>query len=92
MASLKSQAFGGNVADYKEKVNSLAGVGGCKVYRASEWNGGGSVKIVVINSDFKRPSDELIENLQNTIDPETNHGEGLGIAPIRSHCFDYWGK
>lgn len=89
---MKSQAFGGNVADYKEKVNLVAGVGGCKVYRASEWNGGGSVKIVVINSEFKRPSDELIESLQSMIDPETNHGEGLGIAPIRSYCFGCWGK
>ena len=35
--SFDSQAFGGNVKDYKEKVNSLHGVGGVKVYR--EWNG-----------------------------------------------------
>lgn len=34
--SLKSRAFGGNRADYIEKVNSLPGVGGCRVYRA--WN------------------------------------------------------
>ncbi|MDD3347329.1 baseplate J/gp47 family protein [Oscillibacter sp.] len=35
--SLDAQAFGGNVADYKEKVNAISGVGGVKVYR--EWNG-----------------------------------------------------
>ncbi len=86
MASLSSQAFGGNVADYKQKINAMDGVGGCKVYRASEWNGGGSVKIVVINSEFEKPSDEMIENIQTLIDPETNHGEGLGIAPIRTYC------
>lgn len=34
--SLKSRAFGGNRADYIEKVNALPGVGGCRVYRA--WN------------------------------------------------------
>lgn len=34
--SLKSRAFGGNRADYIEKVNGLPGVGGCRVYRA--WN------------------------------------------------------
>ena len=34
--SLDSQAFGGNRADYLEKVNALPGVGGVKVYRA--WN------------------------------------------------------
>lgn len=35
--SLNAQAFGGNRADYIEKVNAIPGVGGVKVYRA--WNG-----------------------------------------------------
>ena len=35
--SLNRQAFGGNRADYIQKVNALPGVGGVKVYRA--WNG-----------------------------------------------------
>lgn len=34
--SLNLQAFGGNKADYLEKVNKVPGVGGVKVYRA--WN------------------------------------------------------
>lgn len=34
--SLSLQAFGGNKADYLEKVNKIPGVGGVKVYRA--WN------------------------------------------------------
>lgn len=36
MNSLHAQAFGGNRADYLEKVNAIPGVGGVKVYRA--WN------------------------------------------------------
>lgn len=35
--SLNAQAFGGNRADYLEKINAIPGVGGVKVYRA--WNG-----------------------------------------------------
>lgn len=35
--SLNAQAFGGNRADYLEKINAIPGVGGAKVYRA--WNG-----------------------------------------------------
>jgi uncharacterized phage protein gp47/JayE len=46
--NFEPQAFGGNIADYKQKVNQLQGVGGVKVYRA--WNGGGTVKLVIINS------------------------------------------
>lgn len=37
-ASFNNEPFGGNKADYIEKVNNIAGVGGCKPYRA--WNGG----------------------------------------------------
>ena len=35
--SFESEAFGGNRADYKEKVNEIDGVGGVKVSR--RWNG-----------------------------------------------------
>ena len=37
-ASFHNQAYGGNKADYIEKVNDIPGVGGCKVMRA--WLGG----------------------------------------------------
>lgn len=79
-ASIDGEAFGGNVADYKEKVNAITGVGGVKVYPV--WNGGGTVKLTVIASDYTAPSTELISKVQTAIDPEQNHGEGLGLAPI----------
>lgn len=79
-ASIDGEAFGGNVADYKEKVNAIVGVGGVKVYPV--WNGGGTVKLVIIASDYTTPSSELVQQVQTEIDPETNHGEGIGIAPI----------
>ena len=79
-ASIDGEAFGGNVADYKEKVNAIVGVGGVKVYPV--WNGGGTVKLVIIASDYTTPSSELVQQVQTEIDPEQNHGEGLGLAPI----------
>lgn len=79
-ASIDGEAFGGNVADYKDKTNAITGVGGVKVYPV--WNGGGTVKLTVIASDFTAPSSELISKVQTAIDPEQNHGEGLGLAPI----------
>lgn len=78
--SFNSQAFGGNKADYVEKVNSLDGVGGVKVYRV--WDGGGTVKLVIINSDYQMPSTTLINSVQTQVDPVKNQGEGVGIAPI----------
>ena len=79
-ASIDGEAFGGNVADYREKVNAITGVGGTKVYPV--WNGGGTVKLTIIASDFTAPSTELISKVQTAIDPEGNQGEGLGLAPI----------
>lgn len=79
-ASIDGEAFGGNVADYREKVNAITGVGGVKVYPV--WNGGGTVKLTVIASDYTAPSSELISKVQTAIDPEQNHGEGMGLAPI----------
>lgn len=78
--SISAQAFGGNAADYQQKVNAIDGVGGAKVYPA--WNGGGTVKIVIIDSDYQSPSAALVEAIQTAVDPVQNQGEGLGIAPI----------
>lgn len=78
--SLESQSFGGNVADYREKVNAIDGVGGVKVYAV--WDGGGTVKLVIIAGDFSVPSDTLIDLVQERIDPTQNAGEGVGLAPI----------
>lgn len=78
--SFENQAYGGNIYDYREKVNAIEGVGGVKVYPV--WNGGGTVKIVFMTSEFKPPTEEFIQQVQTKIDPTQNNGEGLGIAPI----------
>lgn len=78
--SLNAQSFGGNIADYKEKVNAIDGVGGVKVYPV--WNGGGTVKLVIISSDYGVPSKTLLDNVQTIIDPTQNKGVGAGLAPI----------
>lgn len=78
--SLNSQAFGGNIRDYKEKTTALDGVGGVKVYPV--WNGGGTVRLVILDSSFHKPSAELLEGVQDAADPERSQGTGLGFAPI----------
>lgn len=78
--SMVSQAFGGNIADYKEKTLGIRSVGGVKV--TPVWNGGGTVKLTIIDSTFGTPSDEFIEMVQNEIDPVGHSGEGYGLVPI----------
>lgn len=79
ISSLQEQAFGGNRADYIAKTSALDGVGGVKVYPV--WNGGGTVKLVITDSGYGVPSDELISAVQQQADPGEN-GDGLGFAPI----------
>lgn len=126
-ASFDNEAFGGNKADYVEKVNNIDGIGGCKPIRA--WSGGynparmiptttvqtwfeqqseetlgaevyawlstiynasinklltvgGTVKLIIINSEFRKPSATLIQTVQEEIDPTNTTGEGDGVAPI----------
>lgn len=78
--SFEADTFGGNRADYKEKVNSIPGVGGVKVYRAKY--GAGTVGLTIINSNFEKPSQTLIDTVQEIIDPLDEQGEGVGLAPI----------
>jgi len=123
--SFRNRAFGGNRADYINRVKALPGVGGVKVYPV--WNHdmapqklipeftqeefeaflpsipevmfpwleyvyecatklwftvGGTVKLVLLGADYAPASAELVNEVQTAIDPERNHGEGLGIAPI----------
>ena len=78
--SMRSQAYGGNIADYQEKTTSIPGVGGVKVVPV--WNGGGTVKLTIIDSQFAAPTSELIDLVQTVIDPVQNHGKGQGLAPI----------
>lgn len=79
ITALKSKAYGGNGDDYKEKVLAIAGIGGVKVYRC--WNGGGTVKTVILASDYSIPGSERVGEVQQMLDPEPQ-GKGYGIAPI----------
>ncbi len=87
--SFRSQAFGGNRADYIEKLTLLnekeeimenGGIGGIKVYRVPD--GGGTVKVVITNNSYNEPTKQLIDLVQEEIDPIEYKGDGKGIAPI----------
>ena len=76
---IKEPAFGGNIADYKRKVKALEGVGGVKVFPI--WNGEGTVKLVLIDSEYNLPTETLINEVYESVSPSKSD-EGFGIAPI----------
>ncbi len=80
LGSLTSIAFGGNQADYKQKVSALDGVGGVKVIPT--FYGPGTVSLVIKDSDMGAPSEELVEAVQEAVDPTEQTGQGVGLAPI----------
>lgn len=78
--SFETAPFGGNKKDYKEKTNALSGVGSTKVIPV--WNGGGTVLLIILNSEYEKASQVLIDTVQTAIDPLNAQGQGNGIAPI----------
>lgn len=78
-SSFDTKAYGGNKKDYIQKTNAIAGVGSTKV--TPIWNGGGTVKLTVLNSEFNKASSTLVDKVQLEIDPSKD-ARGLGIVPI----------
>lgn len=77
--SFHAQEFGGNCKDYQEKTNAIAGVGDVKVIPV--WKGGGTVKLTILDSEYNKANEALIQKVQQIIDPTTD-GAGAGLAPI----------
>lgn len=81
--ALNNKPFGGNVADYRAKVMALAGVGAVQIHPV--WNGGGTVKLSIVDPTYGPCSPEFIASIQREIDPENAQGDtgtGIGIAPV----------
>ncbi|MDT2757359.1 baseplate J/gp47 family protein [Enterococcus asini] len=72
-------AFGGNVEDYINLTSAIDGVGAVQVYPV--WNGGGTVRVVILNNAFGLPNTTLVNQVQEIISP-TDDQKGYGLAPI----------
>ena len=91
---IKQPPINGNVWQYNEWLNDYDGVG--KFRTIPCWNGINTVKLTILNSENKRASAELIQDVQNYFDPPTStinddplnatypqgRGMGNGQAPI----------
>lgn len=80
LSSQSSIAYGGNVADYLDMTSKIDEVGAAQIYPT--WNGGGTVKVVILNNDLMPASASLVQKVKNTLDPEDKQAEGYGLAPI----------
>lgn len=81
IARIKNKGFGGNIQDYKNYfTENITGTSEPKVYPI--WNGGGTVKVSVLDSEFNAISEEFKALIKEQLDPEQYTGQGIGIAPI----------
>lgn len=86
--AVNNDAFGGNRADYKKWLNEFEGVGMVKLVRTPE--SGGTVGVIITDSENDAPSEDLISNVKEWLDPVDSEGLGAGIAPI-GHVVDVKG-
>lgn len=80
MASFDYRGFGGNRDYYKERINEMSGVNGCKIERVKSPSD--YINITIIGDEFRAPSQDIVTAVQTAVDPIENSGEGIGIAPI----------
>ena len=73
-------AYGGNIADYLAMLSDIGEVGAGQVYPI--WNGGGTVKLVIVDNNLMPASADLVKKVKNIIDPTDNESQGYGLAPI----------
>ena len=77
---LNHKGFGGNIKDYQDYVESINGTSKPKVFPI--WNGGGTVKLSILDSQYNALTNDFINQIKETIDPTEYTGLGVGIAPI----------
>lgn len=84
--SISRQAFGGNVADYELKIKAIDGIGGVKV--TPVWNGGGTVKLTIIASDFSTPTEVLLQKVQREIEAIAPIGHAVTVDGVTGKRID----
>ncbi|WP_254905214.1 baseplate J/gp47 family protein [Clostridium tyrobutyricum] len=76
---MQTPATSGNKYQYMSWAKEVTGVGDAKSFPL--WNGPGTVKIVIINSNKRAADTELVQKVKDYIDPQPERN-GEGQAPI----------
>lgn len=77
---LNTKGFAGNIRAYKDMIDEISGASEPKVFPV--WNGGGTVKLSILDSEYNAITPEFQAEIKELIDPEEYTGQGVGMAPI----------
>lgn len=81
--AINNKPFGGNIAQYDSELKAMPGIGEVQIYPV--WDGGGTVKCSIVDTEYNAVSSDFLNRIQLEVDPENSvgvQGSGLGIAPI----------
>lgn len=63
---VRNPGTSGNINHYYEWAMSVAGVGGAKIIPT--WNGAGTVKVIIVNTEYNKASTEIVNKVQAYIE------------------------
>ena len=77
---VRTPGTSGNATHYYEWAMSVGGVGGAKVLPV--WNGAGTVKVIIVNSEFSPASQEIINKVTNYIETVRPMGAVVTVTTV----------
>ena len=77
---VRNPGTSGNINHYYEWAMSVAGVGGAKVIPT--WNGAGTVKVIVVDTEYKAASTEIVTKVQTYIDKVRPMGAVVTVKTV----------
>lgn len=78
LQKVREPGTSGNTADYKQWATEVAGVGSAKV--TPLWNGPGTVKVTIVNTDMRPATTELVSQVQEYIEQVRPIGASVTVA------------
>lgn len=77
---VRNPGTSGNVNHYYEWAMSVAGVGGAKVIPT--WNGPGTVKVIVVDTEYKAASKDIVAKVQSYVDKVRPMGAVVTVKTV----------
>lgn len=78
LTHVRTPGVSGNKYHYMEWATSVAGVGAAKIIPL--WNGNGTVKVIVVDTDYKACSPELVEKVTEYIEDQRPIGATVTVV------------
>ncbi|MED0686550.1 baseplate J/gp47 family protein [Anoxybacillus ayderensis] len=86
MQKVREPGTSGNAADYRRWATEVTGVGAAKV--TPLWNGPGTVKVTIVNTDMRPATNELVAQVQEYIEQVRPIGAAVTVASAIGKAID----